>query len=291
MHIAYSTTGNPCCEGAPQPRVHLAIQFPNLKFKCILKNVLPFSFFQPHYFKDCNCKHYIEFTCECQDGYLGNQCDKKARSCQDYLRFRQSYSSGTYVVFDGNDTMFSVYCDMDAANLSAWTLVLSYALQYNTDFNSTPFFVDNPLDEDNPNWSFYRLSLSRMYSIRSSSDFWRVSCNYTTYGIDKRDYAVAIWTDIDLLSLDGSGCYRFSYIDIRGSHCFNCTTWVHQGLLRSRMFLVAACYGQRQGCDLVATPGSSLYEESFGYYTSISRQFRCTADGNSTTEFWFGGKI
>lgn len=190
--------------------------------------------------------------------------------------------------------MFSVYCHMDTGDMSAmsaWTLVLSYALQYNTDFNSTPFFVDNPLDEDNPNWSFYRLSLSRMYSIRSSSEYWRVSCNYTTYGIDKRDYAVARWTDIDLLSFDGSGCHRFTYINIRGSHCSNCTTWIHQGLLRSRMFLVAGRYGQKQGCDLVATPGSSLYEESFGYYTSISRQFRCTADGNSTTEFWFGGKI
>jgi hypothetical protein len=57
------------------------------------------------------------------------------------------------------------------------------------------------------------------------------------------------------------------------------------------MFLVAARYGQKKGCGLIAANGSELYEESFGYYTGISRQFRCTTADDSTTQFWFGGTV
>jgi len=89
---------------------------------------------QPSYFKDCSCHHYVELTCECINGYVGNHCHIKTRSCLDYLRFKKTYSSGIYSIFDDNDDLFSVYCDMDHSKLSAWTAVLSYALKYNSLF-------------------------------------------------------------------------------------------------------------------------------------------------------------
>ncbi|KAK3734532.1 hypothetical protein QZH41_001529 [Actinostola sp. cb2023] len=178
----------------------------------------------PSYFKDCTCSHYAEFACECVDGYIGSRCHVKARSCLDYLRFKRTSRSGTYTLFDGSDAPFAVYCGMDSATLSAWTVVLSYALKYNHFFKTTPFYLDDPLNQSSPNWDLYRLSLPRMKTVRGSSRYWRVSCNYGDHGIDRRDYAISKWTDIDLLNLNGAGCRRFVYIDVRGTHCSNCTT-------------------------------------------------------------------
>ena len=169
--------------------------------------------------------------------------------------------------------------------------MLSYALKYNHFFKTTPFYLDDPLNQSSPNWDLYRLSLPRMKTVRGSSRYWRVSCNYGDHGIDRRDYAISKWTDIDLLNLNGAGCRRFVYIDVHGSHCSNCTTWVHQGLAGSRMFLVAVPFGKTQGCDLSAERGSGLYDESFGYYMATNPHFRCTANNESTTQFWFGGTI
>ena len=81
------------------------------------------------------------------------------------------------------------------------------------------------------------------------------------------------------------------FVIVIGSHCSNCTTWVHQGLQGSRMFLVAVPYGVVKGCDLSAPSLSQLYDESFGFYTNINPNFRCTMNEHSTTQFWIGGPI
>lgn len=82
-------------------------------------------------------------------------------------------------------------------------------------------------------------------------------------------------------------CFNF----LIGSYCSDCTTWVHQGLQGPRMFLVAVPFGVVHGCDLAAPPNSKLYDESFGFYTNIDSNLRCTMDENSTTQFWVGGPI
>ena len=48
----------------------------------------------------------------------------------------------------------------------------------------TPLSVNNPANENSPNWFLYRLTVDRMKSLREVSTHWRATCGYDKFGIN-----------------------------------------------------------------------------------------------------------
>ena len=126
------------------------------------------------------------FTCECPDGYHGDNCDQPIRSCSGYLDVR--HKSGMYKVVDYNNSVYEVYCHFDSN--AAWTLVQSYSFANRSlrQFKK-PLFGDAPVSEDDLTWSGFRLRKPRMSSIKDDSTFIQFTCEYEKkLGIKMSDY-------------------------------------------------------------------------------------------------------
>ena len=44
---------------------------------------------------------------------------------------------------------------------------------------TTPLSINDPVNENSPNWFLYRLTVDRMKSLRDVSTHWRATCSYT----------------------------------------------------------------------------------------------------------------
>ncbi|CAB4043664.1 Dihydrolipoyllysine-residue acetyltransferase component 3 of pyruvate dehydrogenase complex, partial [Paramuricea clavata] len=104
------------------------------------------------------------FTCECPDGYHGDNCDQPITSCQGYAK--GSRKSGMYKAVDSIvGLLYSVYCHFDSE--SAWTLVQSYSFANRSLGQFKKSLSNNrPISENALTWSGYRLSKARMESIK-----------------------------------------------------------------------------------------------------------------------------
>ena len=76
------------------------------------------------------------------------------RSCVD-LYHEGIRKNGIYKVLNQAGALFPVICDFESENRTAWTLLTSYSLQNVTSFR-TPFYINTPRNENNPNWVDYR---------------------------------------------------------------------------------------------------------------------------------------
>ena len=150
----------------------------------------------------------------------------------------------------------------------------------------TPLSINDPVNENSPNWFLYRLTMDRMKSLRDVSTHWRATCSYDKYGINNyKDYIRGKFAEADIFAFLGSGvCLKTELVNIRG----------HTGIHKTAKFWqVAATYtphidSPSKGCQFDPTVGAASSEDNFGYYGSTNPKFTCTMNGDSTTQWWFG---
>jgi len=151
-------------------------------------------------------------------------------------------------------------------------------------FKREPLFEDKPMNEENPQWSVFRLSLSKMSQLRSRSTHWRVTCSFQLDGLVYRDYVRVKIADFDPIDLKGPGiCKRVEYINVRGHNCSDCdVAWWQDNVMLHHDSSDAIC-----GFD--PSSGAVQSEDNFGYYDVVNPIFRCTQTGReTTTNHWFG---
>ena len=144
--------------------------------------------------------------------------------------FNKVATNGIYNIVDQHNNSFPVYCDFGSEPGYAWTLIQSYSLQNSSAFKNKAFYLhDMPISQDAPEWSSYRLSMSRMKSIRDVSTHWRATCNFLADGIDFCDYIRTSFANTDFLAVpdspDSNRCILYEFVDIRGNRCENCSVY------------------------------------------------------------------
>ena len=192
---------------------------------------------------------------------------------------------------DQHNDSFPVYCDFHSEPGFAWTLIQSRSLQNNTAFKGKAFYLhDLPTNEDVPEWNSYRLSMSRMKSIRNVSTHWRATCNFLTNGIDFRDYIRTSFAKNDFFAVpdENARCVWYEFVDIRGNRCKGCRVYSPYG--PSFGYHIDSWWNSDQpGCDVELRPGAIVDEDNFGEYGFPNPAFRCSSSQTSTTQFWVGG--
>ena len=237
------------------------------------------------------------FTCECPDGYYGNNCDKPIRSCDEYLDVPRE--SGMYKVVDSGNSVYEVYCHFDSN--AAWTLVQSYSFaNISLDQIKNPLSDNLPLGENDLTWSGYRLSKPRMKSIKDNSNFLQLTCDYEKKrDMERSDYVQIPLQDIkkndqkvDFLEFSG----HTSHISIdegRGKigkfDLTYCQILFHQGTYWPLHVYIMRTVS---GCTFNSLSCSGYTYEYFGsYFVSfgcIKQVHHCIQNDKSTTQLWFG---
>ena len=134
--------------------------------------------------------------------------------------FNKVKTNGIYNIVDNQNISFPVFCDFSSEHGFAWTLMQSHSLRNNNAFKRKPFYLfDMPINQDAPEWNNYRLSMSRMKSIRNVSTHWRATCSFPTDG----DYWRVSLQSLDFLVKTWGVCLLSEFVNVRGTQCSNCT--------------------------------------------------------------------
>ena len=222
------------------------------------------------------------FKCTCQTGFSGHRCQfPPFRSCKDAMVITKQSTNGIYNILDEQNISFPVYCDFSSEQGAAWTLIQSYSFENKARFKAKAFYLhDMPINQDAPEWNLYRLSMSRMKSIRRISTHWRGTCNFPTDGVDFRDYWRVSFESYDfLVGPQRHACRLSEFVNVHGIECSNCTVWLAQGSGHD-LHLDSSLR-----CDLT---GGVPDEDNFGFYFTTNPAFRCSSSMNSTTQYWIG---
>ena len=97
-------------------------------------------------------------------------------------------------------------------------------------FAAVPLYVDKPMNEDNPHWNVFRLSLAKMKQVRSRLSHW----SFQLDGLVLRDYARATITVFDPIDFEGNKiCKRVEYVNVRVDNCSDCDVawWQYDGVM------------------------------------------------------------
>ena len=210
------------------------------------------------------------------------------KSCLDHLK-SGIQENGYYTVADQDGGTLTVYCDFQSEPGSAWTLIMSWSLQnkHLPAFKSDPLSENVPVNEKSPNWAIYRLSKNALSFIKHQSSHWRATCSFNRVKFDYRDYVRGNLKDFDVITyLDEGQCKKIEYINIRGHVGYQTTVPFFQ--TKNLMLHTDSSY---KTCGYGGAPGAVSSEDNFGYYYTINPKFRCTADPNATTQYWFGGYL
>ena len=171
----------------------------------------------------------------------------------------------------------------------AWTLVMSqgYGNRSVRQLRDVGLMKNAPLNQDEPNWTAYRLSLGRMREVRSHATHWRVTCSFPSYTVDYRDYVRAEFSQFNPLTFEKNlQCKRVEYINVRGNNCTGCTaTW------SQNTYTMLHHRSDSDKCELNKAPDATGNEQCFGYYHNRNPSFRCTETDQSSTNYWFGARI
>ena len=145
------------------------------------------------------------FTCKCRPGYQGVYCEHPIRSCLGYNKTKND----VYHVTDSNDKVFPVFCNFRISNgkIRVFNLIQSYKWNEKQSFNDS-LINQNPVNEEDPRKTPYRLSLPRMDNIRKHFTKWRIEFSKTEN--------------------NGSHCWKNVEVDVRQRKCTSClahATW------------------------------------------------------------------
>ena len=211
---------------------------------------------------------------------------KSPTSCKQLqLEAKKPKNSTVYTLYDpASKSFYQTFCDLTSETGFVWTLIESFTLADNNDFNNQSFFNDHPVSQNSFKWNKFRLSLPIMNSTLSHSTHFRATCNFNTDGLVTTDYLRAKTTDLNILQLDGWPCVKMEYINIRGYDCYDCMAKMVQGIdwhLHTDSSLTSCPFKS-------ASNGSVESEDNFGYYSAINPFHRCTSGDNATTQWWFG---
>ena len=236
------------------------------------------------------------FTCECCDGYYGENCDQPIKSCQGYAKGLQK--SGLYKLKSSDDTVYEVYCHFDSD--SAWTLVQSYSFANRSlEQLRKPLSDDTPISENNPTWSGYRLSKPRMRSIKDNSTFLMFTCDYEKTNLDLKtsDYLQISLQNINKIS-ENTDIIEFRGFTSRirvakglgriGAHDLtDCQVWFYQSYNNP---LHVHILKQASGCkfDSSCDDYNNHYFGKFAFSYGCPKVHLCKQNDNSTTQLWFG---
>ncbi|XP_046863391.1 uncharacterized protein LOC124457149 [Xenia sp. Carnegie-2017] len=226
--------------------------------------------------------------CECKEGFVGKRCEKKARSCQNFL----GQSDGWYQIFAKENNVAKVYCQFDSLNV--WTLVMSYSLQFRAQYRYQPYYKNFPRNETNETWEDHRLSFDAMMSIKDDGNtLWRITCSYGDKDWNKTDLVVATHENAPILKLNRKEfvCLHVSFIDIKGYNCTNCSIPFWQN---DKYIFHTDNTHARTMCNLKnfqSSVCSDMGEDNFGYYVCYDTTHRCASSENATTQLWFGERI
>ncbi|KAK3748068.1 hypothetical protein QZH41_014758 [Actinostola sp. cb2023] len=213
---------------------------------------------------------------------------KYPTTCADHYK-TGILESGLYYIRDANGQYYHVYCDFHSEPNKVWTLIMSglFGNRMLPQFKSQPFYLNAPLNEDDPNWDSYRLSLPRMQHISRSSSHWRITCNFPQDGLSYVDYVRLKISNFDMLSFAGGAmCKRVEYINVLNHKCSSCTVawWQGSGYILHHDITY-------NGCEFGSTPGGINSQDVFGFYIAVNYKFRCCLSDESNTNYWFGNGI
>ena len=237
------------------------------------------------------CGSNKRFSCNCNNtGHSGRLCQNPLRSCADHVTFENVSVSGVYpIVFADNSTV-KVYCNVDIFSKTAWVLVHSFYYHNNYIFLSTPFHKNLPVNEENPNFRSYRLSLSRMLEMKNHSPLWKASCNYETSSSTEVDSLRGVF-EVTNLFYDTSGkqdfCSTVTYANIRGFVCGQSCKIV---LRRSGNSAIHMGVGaSRSTCSYPIVIHAA--EQAFGLYKDPHPNCTCVKSNTTSTQWWFGAQF
>ena len=241
------------------------------------------------------------FTCECKDGYHGDNCDQPITSCQGYAQGSRKW--GKYKIVDpGDNSVYEVYCHFDSDG--AWTLIQSFSFangSAGTSFQQfrNPLSHSHPVGENDLAWSGYRLRKSRMQSIEDDAKLVLFTCDHIkTSNVEESDYLKILLTDLVEKFLELNGYSSNLPIQrgkiggmqlIRNDRClFNLFQYFPANMYASSYLFE---------CGITPSPKSASCNSqsrysAFGNYDGANACFeiahRCVISSESTTQLWFG---
>ena len=215
------------------------------------------------------------FDCKCPDGYTGNRCSHRIKSCRGY-KFGTRVA-GKYTLVRVDKTPYEVFCDFEINSSMSWTLIQSH--QRDQKMIALSF---NATNQNNISWNDYRLSKTRMRSIQMHSTKWRVTCQYQEQG-NCSDVVRGFNDKMDILK-DTYGCSVVEYICVRNNSCSNCTVFFWQDRDHPLHF-----YSNENLCEFHVHDNNQTCGDYFGLYYCIDTAHYCSASPTSTIQIWFGG--
>ena len=210
-------------------------------------------------------------------------------SCLSYLKDGVEKNGYYSIAFKNGETL-TVYCDFTSEPGSAWTLVMSWAMENN---NVPAFYTkalpeDAPVNDKTPNWTIYRLPKTKMAALKLQSTHWRSTCSFEHFGVDYKDYVRGKFKEFDISTFLGAGtCQKVEYINIRGNIGYYTTVPFWQ----SKNSYLLHTDSSVAKCQYRGRLGAVSSEDNFGHQGFTNPKFRCTSGPNATTQYWFGGYL
>ena len=84
---------------------------------------------------------------------------------------------------------------------------MSYSYSHQNDMGTLSFYKDNPINEGNPGFNYYRASLDLIKYLRNENSFWGATCNHDTKP-HYDDFMQSYFITLDVL---GHGIYKVYY--------------------------------------------------------------------------------